>query len=229
MRLNGMQRRMLSYSVGKVSKSHCFYCVVFLFLTLFCESHTQHVRIDFFLFLSHTVLAKGFMAKEDIWPQESIDYKSLSLPVERGSDEWRLQRIQKAYCHPENYRRRDLAVKLASLSNLNLAQIAMLYPLTKGKHISVIFGSSNKKHVEDMMALQHLRINDVAMDCFENKEVQQKNNIVAFSPKKLLEDAAAASSSSAETVVAMTKKKESNTARNRFFAVRAFSSDKEQQ
>ena len=106
------------------------------------------------------------MAKEDLWPQHEVDPSTFNTPVERGSDEWRVQRIQKAYCNPENYRRRNLAIKLARKSNLTLAQIAMLYPLTKGQHISVIFGSSKPHHVDDMVALQHLNIDESAMNKF---------------------------------------------------------------
>merc|ERR1712242_200809 len=89
-----------------------------------------------------------------------------NIPVVRGSDEWRIQRIQKAYCHPENYRRRDLAIKLTKNSNLKLAQIAMLYPLTKGQHISVIFGSSKPEHIDDMVTIQHFNIDENAMNKF---------------------------------------------------------------
>uniref|UniRef100_A0A7S4IQS8 NADP-dependent oxidoreductase domain-containing protein n=1 Tax=Odontella aurita TaxID=265563 RepID=A0A7S4IQS8_9STRA len=109
------------------------------------------------------VLAKGFMAKADLWPEHEVDPASLDAPVERGSDEWRLQRMQRAYCHAENYRRRHLAVRLADLTGVNLAQIAMLYPLTRGRHISVIFGSSKVDHLDDMVALQHMNIDDEAM------------------------------------------------------------------
>jgi diketogulonate reductase-like aldo/keto reductase len=112
------------------------------------------------------VLAKGFMAKEDLWPSEEVDPTTFSSPVQRGTDEWRLQRIQKAYCNPENYRRRNLAIQLARQSDLKLAQIAMLYPLTKGKHISVIFGSAKSEHIDDMVELQHFNIDDTAMDLF---------------------------------------------------------------
>ena len=100
------------------------------------------------------------MAKEDLWPKDEVDPSTFDDPVERGSDEWRLQRIQSAYCNEENYRRRDLAVKLAKKSGLKLAQIAMLYPLTKGKHISVIFGSSKSNHIDDMVVLGFTELPD---------------------------------------------------------------------
>lgn len=128
------------------------------------------------------VLAKGFMAKEDLWTQNEVDPKSFDTLVERGSDAWRLQRIQKAYCNDENYRRRDLAVKLAKKSSLKLAQIAMLYPLTKGKHISVIFGSSKTHHIDDMVALQHFNIDDNAMNLFINPG-SIENHFFPYSPE----------------------------------------------
>ena len=121
-----------------------------------------------------TVLAKGFMAKGDLWPQNEVDPSTFDDPVERGSDEWRIQRIQKAYCNPENYRRRNLAVKLAKKSKLTLAQIAMLYPLTKGSHISVIFGSSKPHHLDDMVALQHFNIDEKAMALFVNPRTKRE-------------------------------------------------------
>lgn len=129
-----------------------------------------------------TVLAKGFMAKKDLWTKDEVNPQSFDFPVEKGSDEWRLQRIQKAYCHDENYRRRDLAIKLAQKSNLKLAQIAMLYPLTKGEHISVIFGSSKIQHIDDMVDLQHLNIDDNAMNLFINPN-SIENHFFPFSAK----------------------------------------------
>lgn len=110
------------------------------------------------------VLAKGFMAKEDLWPEDEVCEPSLECPVERGSDQWRVQRIQRAYCHSENYRRRNLATMLARKFGGKLAQIAMLYPLARGKHISVIFGASKDGHLDDMAALQHLNIDSEAME-----------------------------------------------------------------
>jgi len=126
------------------------------------------------------VLAKGFMAKDDLWPEEEVDSSTFDAPVVKGSDEWRTQRLQKAYCNPENYRRRDLAIKLADQSNLNLAQIAMLYPLKKSKNISVLFGSSKLDHLDDMVALQHLNIDEVAMQFFETPEVPMRSRVHRF-------------------------------------------------
>ena len=138
-------------------------------------------------FISHSpVLAKGFMAKSDLWPEHEVDAASFDAPVERGSNEWRLQRMQKAYCHPENYRRRNLAVELADSAGCNLAQIAMLYPLTRGQHISVIFGSSKPTHLEDMMVVQHLNIDEEAMMLLggvEPKSKDTRKRRYAFIPK----------------------------------------------
>lgn len=134
------------------------------------------------------VLAKGFMAKEDLWCKEDVDASTFSQQIERGTDEWRLQRIQKAYCNDENYRRRDLAIRLANQSGLNLAQIAMLYPLTKGKHISVIFGSSKSHHIDDMVALQHFNIDDTAMNLFVDPNAV-KNNFFPYKPEFVIGNA----------------------------------------
>jgi aryl-alcohol dehydrogenase-like predicted oxidoreductase len=127
--------------------------------------HVEHIRwyqeknVEL---LCWEVLAKGFMAKSDLWPQDEVDESSFDKPVERGTDEWRVQRLQRAYCNPENYRRRDLAIKLADSSGLKLAQVAMLYPLAIGEHISVIFGSSKEDHLDDMISLQHLSLDKTA-------------------------------------------------------------------
>ena len=83
--------------------------------------------------------------------------------------------MQKAYCHAENYRRRSLAVELADSAGCNLAQIAMLYPLTRGQHISVIFGSSKPTHLEDMMVVQHLNIDEEAMMVLGGVEPKSKD------------------------------------------------------
>mmetsp|Transcript_21311 Transcript_21311/g.43774 ORF Transcript_21311/g.43774 Transcript_21311/m.43774 type:complete len:473 (+) Transcript_21311:335-1753(+) len=130
------------------------------------------------------VLAKGFMAKSDLWTQQEVDPATFDMPVERGSDEWRVQRIQKAYCHTENYRRRNLAIELADSSGCNLAQVAMLYPLTRGEHISVIFGSSKADHLEDAMVLQHLHIDEEAMMLLGGVEPKSKDERrYAFMPQ----------------------------------------------
>ncbi len=130
------------------------------------------------------------MAKPDLWSREDVDPSTFDDPVVKGSNEWRLQRIQKAYCNPENYRRRDLAIKLAEQSNLKLAQVAMLYPLTKGSHFSVIFGSLKPSHVDDMIALQHLNIDESAMSLFVNDQppVTRNKQFVPFVPHFIVEN-----------------------------------------
>lgn len=109
------------------------------------------------------VLAKGFMAKPDLWPKEEVDSSTFYTPVEEGSDEWRIQRIQRAYCHDENYRRRDVAIELAQNCGCNLSQVAAMYPLGVGNHISVIFGSNKAHHLDDMIDLEHLHLDSEAM------------------------------------------------------------------
>jgi aryl-alcohol dehydrogenase-like predicted oxidoreductase len=88
------------------------------------------------------VLDKGFMAKPDLWPQHEVDPDTFYTPVEEGSDDWRVQRIQRAYCNTENYRRRDLAIQLSKTCGCKLSQVAVMYPLSMGKHMIVIFGST---------------------------------------------------------------------------------------
>jgi len=109
------------------------------------------------------VLAKGFMAKGDMWPEEEVDPSTFNTPVVEGSDEWRIQRVQRAYCHSENYRRRDVAKELAQNCGCYLSQVAAMYPLSMGKHISVIFGSSKSNHLDSMINLEHLHLDDEAM------------------------------------------------------------------
>ena len=109
------------------------------------------------------VLAKGFMAKSDLWPKEEVDSSTFFTAVEEGTDEWRIQRIQRAYCHDENYRRRDVAIELARNCGCNLSQVAAMYPLSMGKHISVIFGSNKAHHLDDMIDLEHLHLDSEAM------------------------------------------------------------------
>ena len=161
--------------------------------TMMLSHHCLHVKIftlNLLTFSMHLVLAKGFMAKPDLWSKEDVDPSTFEDPVVKGSDEWRLQRIQKAYCNPENYRRRELAIQLANKSNLKLAQIAMLYPLTKGKHISVIFGSLKPSHVDEMIALQHLNIDESAMSLFVNDQppVKRRQQFVPFVPQFIIEN-----------------------------------------
>ena len=98
------------------------------------------------------VLAKGFMAKPHLWSH--VDPEFLDAPeVPIGTDEWRLQRIQKAYCYDLNYHRRSVAVQLARRYGCKLSQIATRYILSRGSHISVIFGTNNLEHLYDMVGV----------------------------------------------------------------------------
>lgn len=156
------------------------------------SQYRQEVEIEWYAengveLICWEVLAKGFAANNDLWSEDEVDPSSFDSPVVKGSDEWRLQRIQKAYCNPENYRRRHLAAKLAEKSNLKLAQIAMLYPLSKGKHISVIFGSSKPHHVDEMIELQHFNIDDAAMDLFVNEQKKREKRPIPFVPQLVVD------------------------------------------
>ena len=73
----------------------------------------------------------------------------------KGSDDWHLQRIQKAYC------------KLLD------------------KHISVLLGSFKTSHVDDMISLQHLNIDENSM-LFVNDQPQlfMDNKMVEMKPVK---------------------------------------------
>jgi len=122
------------------------------------------------------VLAKGFMAKSDLWPQEEIDPSTFDNLAEEGTDEWRVQRLQRAYCTDENYRRRDVAKRLAESYGCELSQVAAMYPLSVGKHISVIFGSSKEKHLSDMIDLEHLHLDDEAMFELAGMVLKKKNS-----------------------------------------------------
>merc|ERR1712151_21569 len=124
-----------------------------------------------------------------------------------GTPEWRVQRIQKAYCHPENWRRRRVASHLAKSFGGKLSQIAMLFPLTMGPHVSVIFGSTKTDHLDDMVRLQHLNLDDEAMSILTGREfldnlaekeeekrqqilspsVSTANNILGFSTRNIHE------------------------------------------
>jgi len=101
------------------------------------------------------VLAKGFMAVPDLWCEESVDEAFFDKEVEIGSDEWRLQRIQKAYCNDENYRRRRNAVKIAKEYDMSLAQIAALYAMSVSPSVSVIMGFLESDQIDDVKDLHH--------------------------------------------------------------------------
>lgn len=121
------------------------------------------------------VLAKGFIAQPNKWPEAEVDTSTFDHDYEMGTDEWRLQQIQKAYCNKDNYRRRRIAVKLAEQHGLKLSQVATLFALSTGKHISVIFGSTNERHIDDMMGLQDLFLDAEAMSCLTGKKAQLAN------------------------------------------------------
>lgn len=101
------------------------------------------------------VLAKGFMAVPDLWCEESVNRSSFEKEVELGSDEWRLQRIQKAYCTDENYRRRRNALKVAAEYDMSLAQIASLYAMSVSPSVSVIMGFLEPDQINDVRDLHH--------------------------------------------------------------------------
>jgi aryl-alcohol dehydrogenase-like predicted oxidoreductase len=159
--------------------------------TISGHEHTQQIQWyeeNNVELLCWEVLAKGFMAKPDLWKEEDVDPSTFDDPVEIGSNEWRLQRLQKAYCHPENYRRRRVAIQLADKFGGKLSQIAMLYPLCTGKHVSVIFGSTNPKNMEDMIELQHLYLDDEAMTTLKGNA---EGLPVSIPPQELIDTAAA--------------------------------------
>jgi aryl-alcohol dehydrogenase-like predicted oxidoreductase len=109
------------------------------------------------------VLAKGFMAKPHLWSEDTLDPSTLDDPVEIGSNEWRLQRIQKAYCYDKNYRRRRAAIQLGKKLGYKLSQVATLYPLSMGKNICVIIGTTNVDHLDDMVGLDKCQLDDESM------------------------------------------------------------------
>jgi len=101
------------------------------------------------------VLAKGFMAVPDLWCEESVDQSFLQKEVEVGSSDWRLQRIQKAYCTEENYRRRRNAVSVAKEHGKSLAQIAALYAMSISPNVSVILGFLEPNQIDDVADLHN--------------------------------------------------------------------------
>lgn len=101
------------------------------------------------------VLAKGFMAVPDLWCEETVDQAFFEEEVEVGTDEWRLQRIQRAYCNTENYRRRRKAVKVAKHHGMTLAQIAALYAMSVSPSVSVILGFLEPSQIDDVADLHH--------------------------------------------------------------------------
>jgi len=111
-------------------------------------------------------LAKGFMAVPTLWRQHEIHYSTFHGPdADAGTDTWRLQRIQRAYCTPANYRRRDIAARLAKDSGLSLAQVSLLYCLSKGEHVSVLVGADQTSHLDEMAAIRNFALDEEATDC----------------------------------------------------------------
>jgi len=101
------------------------------------------------------VLAKGFMAVPDLWCEKTVDPAFFEKDVEIGTDEWRLQRIQRAYCTDENYRRRRNAVRVAKHHSMSLAQIAALYAMSVSPSVSVILGFLEPSQIDDVADLHH--------------------------------------------------------------------------
>jgi aryl-alcohol dehydrogenase-like predicted oxidoreductase len=101
------------------------------------------------------VLAKGFMAVPDLWCEKTVDPSFFHKEVELGSEEWRLQRIQKAYCNDENYRRRRNALRVAEEYGMSLAQIAALYAMSVSPSVSVIMGFLEPSQIDDVKDLHH--------------------------------------------------------------------------
>lgn len=101
------------------------------------------------------VLAKGFMAVPDLWSEETIDRTLMDKEVEIGTDEWRLQRIQRAYCTNENWRRRRNALKVAEDFGMTLAQVAALYAMSVSPCVSVILGFLEPNQIDDVADLHH--------------------------------------------------------------------------
>jgi hypothetical protein len=95
------------------------------------------------------------MAVPDLWCEKTVDPSFFDKEVELGTDEWRMQRIQRAYCNDENYRRRRNALKVAEEHNLSLAQIAALYAMSVSPNISVIMGFLEASQVDDVKDLHH--------------------------------------------------------------------------
>lgn len=118
------------------------------------------------------VLAKGFMAVPNLWPEHSVDKDFFHKTVELGSHEWRLQRIQRAYCHEENYRRRRNALRVAKENDMTLAQVAALYALSKSPNVSVILGFLEPKQIEDIKDLHFYWLNGNCILCDEEPSDQ---------------------------------------------------------
>lgn len=129
------------------------------------------------------VLAKGFMAVNDLWSPTSLDYNMLKDPsVVEGTDEWRLQRIQNAYCHDANYKRRSIAMEIAKLNGLSLAQVSTLYALGRGPHVHVIVGVDRVAHLEELLQLQDLKLADEVVHRLTQLGSDQYDHVYPASP-----------------------------------------------
>uniref|UniRef100_A0A7S2EX32 NADP-dependent oxidoreductase domain-containing protein n=1 Tax=Trieres chinensis TaxID=1514140 RepID=A0A7S2EX32_TRICV len=122
-------------------------------------------------------LAKGFMAVPTLWREHEVHFSTFHGPdAEAGSDEWRMQRIQRAYCTPANYERRKIAAAIAKENGMSLAQVALLYCLSKGDHVSVLVGAERAQHLDEMVALRDYELDQEAVDCLT--AASTKPNIV---------------------------------------------------
>ena len=132
-------------------------------------SGTEHVeQIEWYEennieLLCQEVLAYGFMTKPNLWPQKESDLLLFHALAEEGEDDYGTGKMQQSYCHQENYRRRDIALELAQKCGCNLFQVATMYPLSMGEHISIILGPTKENHLDDIMNLKHLRLDDEAL------------------------------------------------------------------
>eukprot|EP00550_Attheya_septentrionalis_P008937 CAMPEP_0198289052 /NCGR_PEP_ID=MMETSP1449-20131203/7378_1 /TAXON_ID=420275 /ORGANISM="Attheya septentrionalis, Strain CCMP2084" /LENGTH=421 /DNA_ID=CAMNT_0043987319 /DNA_START=118 /DNA_END=1383 /DNA_ORIENTATION=- len=111
-------------------------------------------------------LAKGFMAVPTLWREHEVNLSTFHGPdAEIGSETWRMQRIQRAYCTQLNYARRRIATQLAKESGMSLAQVALLYSLAKGEHVSVLVGADRCSHLDEMAAIRDWSLDDEAFNC----------------------------------------------------------------
>ena len=102
------------------------------------------------------------MAQPHLWSEGTVNALSFDDHVNNiGSDEWRLHRIQKAYCYDENYHRRRAAMQLARQLGCKLSHVAILYVLfSRGTNLSVIVGTNNLYHVDDMVGLDACQLDE---------------------------------------------------------------------
>ena len=56
-------------------------------------------------------------------------------------------------------------MKLAKQSGLTLAQIALLYSLAKGDHVSVLVGADRTSHLDEMASIRNYALDQEALDC----------------------------------------------------------------